>query len=162
MPITFVALYLFVTVAIGLWAARAQLEGLRGRRAQRTAFHEHGARIRHLVRRRDRARRVSDFPEGGHGRDRRRSVRLLVLSRGGGALLRARVLPAESPHHRRFLPRPLQQAGGGGGERVHHTLIPGLDVGPARRAGRGVSYAVGRRNFPAVGHGPGDGGGGAV
>ena len=108
------------------------------------------------------------FLNNGLGRHRRRPVRLLVLPGVHRAVFRARLLPPEPAHHRRFLPQALQQDGRGRHQRlrsrfrtsagssaqltalglVFHMLSGGaISLGcrdPARRRGRPRVHALRR------------------
>ena len=153
MLITSVAVYLLVTIAIGLWAAKRVHNSkdylVAGRSlplymSAATVFATWFGAETVLV-------GVGHLREGRPGRHRRRPVRRLVLPDLRRALLRARVLPHGSAHHRRLLPQALQQDGRGRHQRRDHRLVPGLDLGAAHRARPRLLRALGRRDLPRQG-----------
>jgi hypothetical protein len=105
MLIASVVLYLLITIAIGLWAAQRVKNSkdylVAGRSlplymSAATVFATwFGAETVLSV--------SATFAKDGTGRHRRRPVRLFVLPRFRGAVLRPRVLPHGSADHRRLL-----------------------------------------------------------
>ena len=161
MLIAFVVLYLCVTIAIGLWAAQRVHNSrdyvVAGRSLplyinMATVFATWFGAETVLV-------GLRDVRQGRPRRRRRGPVRLVVLPGARGAVLRARVLPHGPADHRRLLPQALRQAGRGGHQPRHHRLLPGLDLGPAHRAGPRVLGAFAGRDLAERRHRARRGGG---
>ena len=122
MLITFVVLYMAVTIAIGLIAARRVHNSkdylVAGRSLPlymnvATVFATwFGAETVLAV--------SATFAKDGLQRHPRRPVRRLGLPGAGGAAVRAAVLPHEPADDRRLLQAPLRQAGRGADQRGHH------------------------------------------
>jgi hypothetical protein len=142
--ITFVVLYLAVTIGIGLLAARrvhnAKDYMVAGRSLPlymnvATVFATwFGAETVLSV--------SATFAKDGLGRHPRRPVRRQPVPGDRGAAVRAAVLPHEPADHRRLLQAALRQGRRGADQRGHRAVLPGLDVGADDGARPGHPRAV--------------------